>query len=392
MKSKISQTNKNRESLTNCSTRGFTLIEAIVGSVIMLIVLVATLTLYVRSNKTAVDQQQFSELQQDVRFTMFYISRDIKSAGAGLPQEFAGYFIEGLNNDSNQGGSIQTDRLTILGNSDPLTLAIDTYTPGTGQITLQEDEFDRFPYTNGTYPTDRKGYIDRVILILPRPELNTTNGELGQITGVSILNDTLTFTQINIPLPNGLVPGGDQADYSGGTVHFIDYKTYWLDVEGNYPGLTAGQDGYIGEAGVLYVNRWNPATSALEHQALAQNIEDLQLQYHGDLDADQVLDDNNGSGGIDQGDFLNWDNSTWTGDHMLVAGIRRIRMWILGRTENPFIAISGTPPDEVKYIYGKPPIADSAQGAQPDKHKRFLLESTANIRNMSLNIYNHSTI
>ena len=371
--------------------QGYTLIEAVIGSVIMIIVLVATLSLYVKSNQTSVDQQQFSELHHDVRFIMFLISRDIKSVGAGLPQEFAGYFLEGLNNDSNQ-GSVQTDRLTILGNSDPLTLAIDTYTPGTGTITLVEDEFDRFHYEDEDFTTNPLGYINRTILILPRPELNITNGELGQITSVDINNDQFTFTQINVPLPNGLVPGGVEADYSGGTVHFIEYKTYWLDVDGNYPGLSAGVDGYIGDAGILYISQWNPLSAAIEHLALSQNIEDLQFQYHGDLDADQVLDDTNGNGGIDQDDFSNWDNGTWTDDPVLVAGIRRLRFWICGRTENPFISLSGVPPDAVKFIYGKPPIADSPGAAIPDKHKRFLLESIASIRNMSLNIYNASTI
>jgi type II secretory pathway pseudopilin PulG len=371
--------------------RGYTLIEAVIGSAIMIIVLVATLSLYVKSNKTSVDQQQFSELQHDVRFIMFLISRDIKSVGAGLPQEFAGYFLEGVNNDSNQ-GAVQTDRLTILGNSDPLTLAIDTYTPGTGTITLAADEFDRFHYEDADCTTNHLGYINRTILILPRPELNNINGELGQITSVDINNDTLTFNQINVPLPNGFVPGGVEADYSGGTVHFIEYKTYWLDADGNYPGLSAGVNGYIGDAGILYVSQWNPLNAALEHLALAQNIEDLQFQYHGDLDADHVLDDTNGSGGIDLNDFSNWDNATWTGDPVIVAGIRRLRFWICGKTEKPFISLSGVPPDAVKFIYGKPPMADSPEAASPDKHKRFLLESIASVRNMSLNMYNASTI
>ena len=31
-------------------------------------------------------------------------------------------------------------------------------------------------------------------------------------------------------------------------VCFINVKEYWLDVTGNYVGLTAGVNGYIGEA------------------------------------------------------------------------------------------------------------------------------------------------
>ena len=44
------------------SSRGFTLVELLVGGTIMLIVVLATLSLYMRSNKVAVDQNQYAEL------------------------------------------------------------------------------------------------------------------------------------------------------------------------------------------------------------------------------------------------------------------------------------------------------------------------------------------
>ena len=59
------------------SERGFTLIEVLVGATIMLLVVLATLALYVSSNRLSVDQQQFAALQHDVRSAMFFISRDI---------------------------------------------------------------------------------------------------------------------------------------------------------------------------------------------------------------------------------------------------------------------------------------------------------------------------
>jgi len=153
----------------------------------------------------------------------------------------------------------------------------------------------------------------------------------------------------------------------------------------------------MGEPGVLYISIWNPATASTEHQPLAQNIEDLQFQYHGDMDVDQQLDDNNGDTVIDGNDFLNWDDDiltgpvVWSTDPAVAGGIRCVKVWILGKTENPYVSFSGTPPDGVKYIYGKPAIADSAGGAAADKHRRFLLESTANVRNMSLSVYNVGT-
>ena len=83
----------------------------------MLVIVVATLSLYMRSNKVAVDQNQYAEVQHDVRSGMYLISRDIRMAGVGLPVEFFGYALEGVNNE-NQGVEVTPDRLTIMGNID----------------------------------------------------------------------------------------------------------------------------------------------------------------------------------------------------------------------------------------------------------------------------------
>ena len=426
MKSKIS--NRSFPFLNARSRRGFTVIEVLVGSSIMLTIILLTLSLYTKSNKVSVDQQQLSGLQHDVRAAMYFLSRDIKSIGAGLPLQFSGYFLEGENNDPKGGPPIKTDRLTILGNSDPLRLIIESFNKGARTITLQPDDLDLYPYNANSYPDDPKGYINRLIIILPNPDLNDKKAELGKITSVDFGADQITYDDVNEKLPNGLNPSGSSADYIGGTVHFIELKTYWLDVKGSYPGCQVGQDGYIGQPGVLYVSQWNPVNDSYEYLALAQNIEDLQFQYHGDLDGDQQLDDNNSDGVIDINDYQNWDDLPFGGgggggggggddddegdddddeggggmggggmggggsvSSDVVAGIRSVRILILGKTANPFISFSGTPPDQVKYIYGKPSIADSPAEAQPDKHRRFLLESTAQIRNMSLNIYNSGT-
>ncbi len=386
---------KKQYSNGNHSRLGFTLIEMLISSSIMLIVILGTLSLYMDSNRIAVDQQQFAELQNDVRSAMFFISRDLKSAGAGLPQQFCAYFIEGVNNDPAQPSTgVRSDRITILGNSDPAKLVIKSYVPSSGTITLEDYEFSLYPYTAGVYPSEALGYINRLILILPNPDLNTINGELGLITsiqGLGTASNIISFSSINETLPNGLIPGGAGAHYVGGTVHFIDFKTYWLDVDGNYQSLTAGTNGYLGQPGVLYVSRL--VNNLVEYQPLAQNIEDFQFQYHGDFDNDQVLDDNNNNGQLDAGDFLNWNDSlyTWT-DLQVLGGIRRIRIYVLGKTENPYVSVSSAVPPEAQYIYGKPYVADSLPGTQVDRHRRFLLESTANIRNMSLSIYNTGLI
>jgi len=374
------------------SEKGFTLIEFLLASAIMLVVILGILSLYMDSNRVSVDQQQFTETQHNVRAAMYFISRDLRSLGAGLPEEFAGHYLQGVNNDPNQSShAFQTDRLTIIGNADPLRLQIQSYSPGTGTLTVEPNEFLLWPYTPTNYPSDPLGYINRIILILPNPSLNNVNGELAQITGIDLVGSQINFTTLNVPLPNLLQAGGAGNDYVGGSVHFVELKTYWLDVDGSYSGLNAGTDGYLGVPEVMYVSRLNPATSLIEHQPLACNIEDLQFQYHGDLDSDEILDDNNNNSLIDMGDFLNWDDlMMWTNVPAVVGGIRRIRVFVLGRTENASVSLSSKVPVSAQYIYGKPAIADSPPGSQPDKHRRFLLDTTANIRNMSLNVYNYA--
>ncbi len=86
--------------------------ELLISSTIMLVVIMGALYLYMESNKITVDQQQYADLQHNIRSSMFFVSRDTRSAGVGLPEEFMGYFLEGVDNDSSQITLIQTPTLT----------------------------------------------------------------------------------------------------------------------------------------------------------------------------------------------------------------------------------------------------------------------------------------
>lgn len=55
-----------------------------IGSSIMLIIILLTLSLYTRSNKIAVDQSMLAEIQHDARSGMYFISGDVRNAGVGL--------------------------------------------------------------------------------------------------------------------------------------------------------------------------------------------------------------------------------------------------------------------------------------------------------------------
>lgn len=384
MKNKISTLNYHL-SVSN-SRAGFTLTELVVGSSIMLFIICGVLSMYVKSNKTSVDHQQFAELQHDVRSVMFFISKDVRSAGVGLSAVFSGCFLEGVDNES-QGEEVTPDRLKVLGNiEEPLTLRVANYQGAAANIALADYSFERNPYADSHYE-------DRVVLILPDPKKACRVGEIREITHVTHdevgTNEKLNFSpglSQDFNPPGGLSGTcPDSNDYDGGTITYIEVREYWLDVTGNYPGLTAGEDGYIGNGvgGVLYL------TQNGLHYPLARNIENLQFQYNGDLDDDGVLDG-----------FIDWNND-WTVNldddqpikqdkWQLISRIRQVRIWVLGKTENPFVSRSGTPSSNI-HLYRRPTVANTPLASQDDRHRRFLLETTANIRNMSLNIYADGT-
>jgi prepilin-type N-terminal cleavage/methylation domain-containing protein len=348
---------------------GFTLLEMMIASFMVTIVVVAALSVYSRSNKTASDQQQLTQVQQDVRAAMYYVTRDVRMAGMSLREEFRMAAIEGWDNED-QGGEVRPDRLRIMGNVDlPFAETIVTLNGSGLKIGLNDYSLTQYPYADSDY-------CGKIILLLPGPGSSCTSTALREITDVQHTTDGLNvwinFTHgraQNINPPGGLNALCSDEAYIGGAVLFADVREYWLDVTGNAPGLTAGLNGYIGDGvgGVLYL-MYNGVLSPI-----AQNIENLQFQYNGDLDANGTLDG-----------FTDW-NSSWTAAQR--AKIREVRIWVLGRTPGRFANIPAFASRNTS-LYRRPDVANSAAATSDDWHKRFLLDSTANIRNMSLDIYN----
>jgi len=349
-------------------SRGFTLIELLIGTTIMLIVIVAALTVYSKSNQISVDQQQYAEIQNDVRSAMFLVMRDTRMVAVGLPEGFRMYSLEGVDNED-QGSEVQPDRLTLMGNIDwPLDLRILNYQGAAADLALDDNSFEQYPYTDSFYE-------NKTVLILPSTSSPCRFGEIRTVTHITRSaggnNEKFNFSHglapdIDPPMNlKGTCPHSN--DYDGGTITLVDVRTYWLDVRGSQPGLTAGVKGYLGLPGVLYM------TNNAVHNPIAQNIENFQIQYNGDFNDDGVLDG-----------FQDW-NPLWTVDD--VDFIRQIRVLVLGRTVNKMVSVSGTP-DAAIHHYRRPALANSPAAAADDLHRRFLLESTSNVRNLSLNLYN----
>ena len=349
---------------------GFTMIELLVGSAVMLVAVLGALFVYSRSNKVSVEQQMVSEVQNDVRSSMFFLTRDLRMAGAGLPQEFAGFFVEGWDNED-QGGDVAPDRIRFMGNlEDPLNVSIQSYS-GSAAVLFAED------YSLEQYPYPQEFYEQKTVLVMPNPESGCLAAEVRVITDV---NSSSTGTNEVINFSPGLAPGVDppgglsgtcpsSSDYIGGQVSFIDVKEYWLDVTGARAGLTPGVNGYIGDGvgGVLYV------THNGVHLPLAGNIENFQIEYNGDMNNDLLLD--------------GWTPFVATWGPNEVSRIQQVRIWILGRTARAFTSVGANAPDAV-HIYRRPAVSNSPASLDEDRRRRFLMDSASNIRNMSLNLYN----
>ena len=374
--------------------KGFTLIEVLVGASIMLLIVLATLSLYTRANKISVDQSQFAELQHDVRSGMFLISRDIRNTGFGLLTDISGYSLEGI--DGHGPSPESPDSIKLMGNFDyPLNLRIKSYMGGVGggaaTVFLYDWELENNPFDSSDY------YEDRSVLLISTKcpgcfafRYVPKNGIIGFAGPNPQINLPPGLSELNPP--GGLLDTGCSTDcWEDAKITFSQIKQYWLDTTGNpgdYPDLnpSVGQDGYLGIPYTLYLTTLGEGGS-ITHMPLALNIENLQFLYSGDLDNDGFSD-----GPTD------WDNINWTinpGDDEatkqtklgLIRRIRLIRIWVLGRTKNPYVGVSGTPPSNI-HFYRRPAIANSPQSNQDDKHRRFLLESTSNIKNHSLDLYN----
>ena len=348
---------------------GFTIVEVLIATLIMAVVVIGVLSIYVKSNKTASDQQQYAQIQQDVRAGIYYVSRDVRMAGAGLPSNFYQYAFQGTDNED-QGVTVKPDRLQIMGNMEaPFSLTIQSCSGSGTNITLANQSFEQYPYPDSYY-------VGQICLILPKSSSLCTGAAVRQITGVTHnsggTNEAFNFSPgqaKGINPPGGLKDVCADSEYVGGTVLFADFYEYWLDVTGSYAGLTAGTNGYIGggTGGVLYQTHNNT------YSPIAMNIEDFQVQYNGDFNADATLEG-----------FTDW-NSSWTATQ--IASIRQIRIWVVGKTPNRFTSISAAAQASGS-IYRHPAVANSPAGTTDDWCKRFVLETTSNIRNLSLGIYN----
>ncbi len=295
------------------NNKGYTLTEVLIAIVIGLILIAGASATYISQNRSYVAQESISEVNTQSKIAHDIIANDLRSAGFGTPIDMN---LDPINTYTTIVTPVDNtntpDAITIVGGFGmigtlwPAGLGPGTACPakvplGTTQIRII------YSGTEGPNTTDKRFMsVDGIDFI---QVLGCTIGADGNCDSGTITLDR-PLSQ-DFPL---LDTDGNGLCDTGRPVYLIENATFCVDnnltlrrISGNVAGNNC------------------PNTD----DAIAENIEDLQFAYAVDANEDGQVDDQNGNGIIDSGDFLNGavvtDPST----------IKAIRMNILARADRP---------------------------------------------------------
>jgi hypothetical protein len=326
-----------------------------IAIMIGLILISATTATYIVQNRSSVAQESVSEINTQSKIAIDLISREIRSAGFGNPEDLNEEPINGVTTmitpiDS----TTSSDALTITGG---LRMIGTLWPAGAGpgspcpSSLNMESNLVNIVYTGTVAPndTDRR-YLNLDGIKFVMVQNCTLDG-----------NDNCTGT-ITLDRPVGhkfplLDVNGDGSCNTGRPVYLVEDITFCIDSSGTLRRIR---------------RNGNPATctalATSDNDAIAENIEDLQFAYAIDADNDNMADDQNGNGSFDAGDFL---NGAAVADP---ATIKALRINILATAERADINYKGM---------GNPPaiIENRNHAASNDDFRRRWWQTVVSIRN-----------
>lgn len=258
---------------------GFTMVELMVALALGLLLSAAVLQAFVGAKKTYEFQQEFSRIQENGRFAMEFMSRDIRQA------DFWGCIKDGDQIRSIVNGYTDTDVFaTGVLASDAIASSTSGYAPSLGpladSITLQGGGEGGIPVISTPTTVNASLFIDKLdhplgdtiadgdILLVT----DCTEAVLFQVTNtnstnVTVVHNSGTGTPGNTQQGLGYIFGPDATvyNYSGGV-------RYWLRIgTSGEPVLVRGSDSDAWDTG---------------GDELVEGVENLQLLYGEDTDSD----------------------------------------------------------------------------------------------------------
>ena len=344
----------------NCSAieeRGFTLIEVMVAVVLAAIVAAAAFTILTTTNKAVKANEQVVGAQQNVRIAMELLSRDIKMAGFGNPGVAIGNCTYPIMPADNKPTGVDTgpDSLQLLvpttksTGSAPWQLQSATTANGTPQIVLKANAVADMVTSglgNGSYISINGAYT-------------------GQVTAVSPSANTIT---VNVPAPLWFP--------ANTPVYLLQCIRYQVVTNAavcgtGEPCLTRGIAGMT----------VGPNAEA----PIVEGIEELQLSYACDGciaainggNPDRVIDNQGGSAGFDQADFVS--DNAWTAPPMTPDKIKLVRVDLVASQPSADSGLGET--TQAKIGSGVFTMPDRTLPANAN-HRRRMLTKTIDTRNV----------
>ena len=309
------------------SGAGYTLVEVMAALVILAIAMIAVFATFTTQQQSFTAQSRVAEMQHNLRIAVDYMSRDLRMAGYGIPDNVA------VPAGANQAGFASIRTLVALDNSTG---------PDQIYILYRYDMDANQPATVNTVAMTGAGSVtvDNAAGFL------STGGELvvvaDQATAdvfqtTSVAGNVLTFGGIYGTIGHTLYGVGPPP----ATVAKARFVRYYIDrSDPNHP--------------TLMVDRNIPGQAA---QPVADDIEDLQLTYGVDTNGDGIVDGAVGS----------WSSTPPAN----LTQIRQLRLMLMARAGFPDRNWSET----------RPALGNHAAGASTDGYRRRISDVVIDLRN-----------
>jgi type IV pilus assembly protein PilW len=320
----MTRTRRNGETVLRHSEAGFSLVEVMSALVILAIAMTAVFATFISQQQSFTVQNRVAEMQQNLRQAVEFMSRDIRMAGYGIPDNIT-----------------VPNNVIAAGVTSMRALYAKDNTTGPDEIYVLymfDMDANQPPAVNTAAMTGTGSVnVDNTTGFLP------TGGELVLITdgATADLYQTTAAGAGVLTFGAGVYNAGHTKLYGVGpppsTVAKARFVRYFIDASTDPAHPT------------LMVDRNTPGQAA---QPLADDIEDMQLTYGLDTGGDGIVD-------------------AWTSSPATPSQIRQIQLQYIARTRLPEAGWSET----------RPALGNHAIGTTPDGYRRRTYDIVLDVRN-----------
>ncbi len=302
------------------SEAGFTLVELLIALVMSVVVVGAVYYTFNSQQKSFSLINQKMDMQQEGRAALNFLMRDFRMAGARVPKAKAMVIIDATD---------RPDQVSLLFAS-PEEYFLSGYII-VSSANGNSDSIVVETMTGGSFAPRNTYYRNKNIMLVKRDGSHGVIRKIARATGSGTQRTFALETS-----PASTVFGDTQADITA------DYSNQYAFI--------VSANSYHVKSGTLYINPNNGGRD----QALAENVEDLQLAY------------------VDKHGTWYCDSNSNTLPPSSIADIRGVRINVLVRTRVPDPDFRGQ----------RPAIEDHDAASSADHYRRRWIRSFVMVRNM----------